>query len=75
MRQYLCICEHRQAFLPEFSKVRRNIQHRCFLRLRKDRRISVLFTTTVAVWIGSVFNLSKKYEAKVAEQSKEKEAQ
>ncbi len=37
--------------------------------------ISVLFTTTVAVWIGSVFNLSKKYEAKVVEQSKEKEAQ
>lgn len=31
--------------------------------------IAVLFTTTVAVWIGSVFNLSKKYEAKVAENS------
>lgn len=31
--------------------------------------IAVLFTTTVVVWIGSVFNLSKKYEAKVAENS------
>ena len=29
--------------------------------------IFVLFTTTVAVWIGSVFNLSKRYEAKVLE--------
>lgn len=31
--------------------------------------IAVLFTSTVVVWIGSVFNLSKKYEAKVAENS------
>ncbi len=30
--------------------------------------ISVLFATTVVVWLGSVFNLSKKYESKVAEQ-------
>ena len=36
--------------------------------------ISVLFGTTVTVWIGSVFNLSKKYETKMAEQSKAKEA-
>ena len=36
--------------------------------------ISVLFGTTVTGWIGSVFNLSKKYETKMAEQSKAKEA-
>lgn len=30
--------------------------------------ISVLFAGTVALWVGSVFNLSKKYETKVAEQ-------
>lgn len=31
--------------------------------------IAALFTTTVVVWIGSVFNLSKKYEAKVSEKA------